>query len=276
MRNSLRSLAIVVLFRPATLVGCQESTLERSGAVVNKSAANLRENAAVEYSLPATEMSIDVRNGLHPWIRKMVGKQPGEVKELLVERWKGIQSPTLRKMRDRLLEFQPDSIVVHHGEGWLCVRLTSGVDHGIGEKWYLPAPGDSAEWERRIMSLGVSNATFLEFVQCFGGLREDTPDMSGDFLYLEPWETFPLPGYELKKMKNAEKWQGSLIIYNGRGGYHALLHPSGRIGWWLMPEHEVIDAEQDFESFVNYFTEFSRQYSYPFDPFPRDEYRRKR
>jgi hypothetical protein len=266
---------MLVIFGSAMFSGCQENVMQRKGVIEHKNPHNSPRITAVEYFLPATEMPQDVRDGLHPWIRQMVGKQPDEVKELLVERWKGIKNPALRKLRDRLLDFQPDSIVVHRGEGFLSMHLTPGVTAPCGDSWYLPAPGDNAEWERRIKQLGINNPAFLEFVQSFAGLREDIPDMSGDFLYVDPWETFPLEGYELKDIKNADKWQGSLIVYDGRGGYHALLHPSGRVGWWLMPEGEVIDSKQDFESFANYFTDYSRQYSYPFDPFPMDENRRK-
>jgi hypothetical protein len=217
----------------------------------------------VEYFLPVTEMPIDVQKELPPWLRQMVGKDVDEVKTIVVERWKGIQNPALQAMRDRLLEYQPDSIVVVEGEAYLSLRLEPGTETSVGESWYVPAPED-VKWEKRLEDAGVKDkAVVLEFLQNFAGLRED-PVCSGLFFSKDKWDTFPLEGYDLDEIKRGRKWKGSLIVWSDRGGNGLLLHPSGRMGWWWFPDRMVVDGPQDFEEFARYFTEFSRKYSYPF------------
>lgn len=227
----------------------------------------------VEYFLPIKDMPEDVKQKLHPWLRELVGKEPSEVKGVLVERWNGIQNPALKAMRDRLLEFEPDSILITQEEAFLSLRLVPGIATQVGETWYLPPP-ENVDWEMRLNDAGIDgNAVTQEFLKNFAGLRESTV-CSGNFLCTSYWETFPLEGYKLSDIKGAENWSGSLIVYTNRGGHSVLLHPTGRMAWWLFAENEIHHEYKDFAEFTVYFTEFNRKYSAPFDPFPNENYLR--
>lgn len=267
------SIALLVML---VFGGCDGMSSKPVNVIQHRSPGNPQVIGAVEYILPADEMPAEVLGGLHPWIRQMHGKRSAEVKQMLVQRWSTIKNPALQELRDRLLEFQPTSIVVHKGQGWLHVKVPS-AESGIGDHWYLSAPNDEIDWLAKLQEVGMQdNQLLAEFLPHFSGLREDIPDMAGNFLDASEWETFPLPGYELHQVKSAKDWQGSLLLFHARNGNSVLLHPSGRCGWWWFAEHEASESHPDLESFIRDFTRFSREYSWPFDGYGADPEHRRR
>ena len=263
----LAKLSVLAFCAQAICTGCNFTPPPPAKVIHHPEYGNTGKIQASEYILPAEELPALTWKNLDPWIQQFVGKQPPEAKKLLAERWSKIQHPALQGLRDRLLEFQPTSIVVHKDAGWLRLQIPA-TSPGIGDSFYLPAPHTADQWREALQPSGFAeHELLLEFVLHFGGMREDLPGMSGDFLDVDRVLTFPYPGYELSEIKNAAAWRGSLEIYHDRGGNGLLLHPQGKSGWWLFAEHEVVDEYDDFADFVRDFTQFNRDYSWPFDPY---------
>ncbi|WP_425617643.1 hypothetical protein NA78x_001324 [Anatilimnocola sp. NA78] len=258
-----------------SLVGCDQFSGPPPQVIQHSHPATPHMVQATEYVLPADELPADVNAALDPWISQLRGKQPADVKKMLVERWSTIQNPVLQELRDRLLEFQPTSVVVRQGQGWLRLQ-TPSADPGIGDSWYVPAPISVATLSEKLKKVGLrDNAVLTEFAEHFSGLRESMPDTAGSFLEGSEWYTFPLPGYELHEIRGAKDWQGSLILFHALNGNAVLLHPDGHCGWWHFPDHETEQRYPDLESFIRAFTQFSRVYSWPFDGYtPPDDSRR--
>lgn len=216
------------------LTGCDSLIRKPTGVIKHPSVYDRNVISAVEYILPANEMPDGEHVGLDPWIRQLRGKRSAEVKQLLVERWSTIKNPALCELRDRLLEFQPVSILVHKGQGWLTLQLPN-AEQGSGDIWYLPAPQADIDWPAKLKDVGLQdNAVVSEFVQHFAGLRESIPDAAGNFLDRGEFETFPLSGYKLSDVKGTPDWQGSRLVVvrrtrsrresSGFGILHSRLH----------------------------------------------------
>ncbi|WP_146400109.1 hypothetical protein [Pseudobythopirellula maris] len=141
-------------------------------------------------------------------------------------------------------------------------------DEAVGNCFYLPAPLDSEVLNSRLSSVSLSeNQALQEFMRHFAGLSEDTT-VAGHFVYSEsPWPVFDDRWIEpIDDEEEFEEWKGSLMLFHARNGCHVLMHPSGRVAWWVMQEASIDAIAGSFEDFVSRFNDH-RKLASPYDPY---------
>jgi len=217
------------------------------------------------FALPATDIPDDVRKSLHPWIAGFMGLTPAEATKRLHERWATISRPSLLALRETLSKFEVRAIVDHEVGGMIYAVRPDSDDGIVGNSFYLPAPIDPDELASRLDSVSLSNdAAVREFMTYFAGLAEDTA-IAGNFVYLDsPWPRFT-DSWD-GSIKGFDEWENSLMFYYARNGCHVLVHPSGKVAWWVMQEHLVEETAVDFDEFVIQFSEH-RKIAWPYDPY---------
>jgi|SRR5579872_1905882 len=55
-----------------------------------------------------------------------------------------------------------------------------------------------------------------------------------------------------------DEWQGALHFYHARNGDTLLLHPSGKVGWWVGAESRIVEYADSFADFCERYTGFRR------------------
>ena len=220
------------------------------------------------YTLSGAELPAKTRQSWHPWIQKFVGLEPAEATRCLHDRWASIDRESLRALRETLSEFEVRE-VIDFGDGGLirAVRTTTN-DESVGNCFYLPGPLEADVLNARLSSVSLSeNVALQEFMSHFAGLAEDTR-VAGHFVYSEsPWPVFDerLRDY-VDDEEVFEAWMGSLMLYHARNGCQVLVHPTGRVAWWVMQEASINEIAESFDDFLFLFNEH-RKHSLPFDPY---------
>lgn len=222
-------------------------------------------NEPPRYLLPTTEIPDSVRDTLHPWIAGFVGLSPAEATKRLHERWATIDRPSLVALRNTLSDFEVRAIVDDGAGGMIYAERVDAEDTLVGNVFFLPAPIDSEILESHLASVELSgNQAVRDFMTHFGGLSEDV-STAGHFIYLDsPWPTFT-DSWE-NSIEGFDEWQNSLMIYHARNGCSVLVHPTGKVAWWMMQEHRVEELADNFDEFVNRFSDH-RKLAWPFDPY---------
>lgn len=217
------------------------------------------------YELPASDMPKDVQASLHPWIAGFIGLSPAEATARLHERWASLQRPSLLALRDTLSEFEVRAIVDDGAGGMIYAVRPKSDENIVGNSFYLPAALTESELTKHLKQVGLAdNAALKEFMHYFGGLAEDSI-AAGNFVYREtPWPTFS-DSWE-GSIQGFEDWKSSLMIYHALNGCHVLVHPNGKVAWWMMQEHRVAECANDFDEFIMYFSKH-RKLAWPFDPY---------
>lgn len=224
------------------------------------------------YYLAATGIPDNVRESLHPWIAGFIELAPADATKRLHDRWANISRPSLLALRDTLAEFEVCAIV-DHGVGGLIYAVRPNADDGtIGNSFYLPAPIDPETLDSRLVSVSLSeNSAVREFMIHFAGLAEDTTT-AGQFVYLDsPWPTFTDSWDD--SIDGFDEWKNSLMVYEARNGCQVLVHPNGKVAWWVVQERLVAQQADDFDEFVIQFSGH-RKLAWPFDPYGPPDYAR--
>lgn len=218
-----------------------------------------------EYRLPANDISADVRERLHPWIVGFVGLTSEAAERRLAERWKSIERPSLRALRDTLSQFQIEAIVSYGEGGMIRAFRPTNDEVGCGDFWYLPPPLDADEISKKLLPSGLQgNQALHEFLEAFAGLAEDTTT-AGHFVHDDPsWPLFTDSWDGL--IEGFDDWKDSLMLYHARNGCHILIRRDGKVAWWIMQEHRVEQIADDFDAFIGQFNEH-RKISWPYDPY---------
>jgi hypothetical protein len=218
-----------------------------------------------EYRLPANDVPQEVRQRLHPWIAGFIGLTPEQANRRVAERWSSIERPSLRALRETLIQFSVEAIVDYEEGGMIRTFRATKEEVGCGDSWYLTAPLSRQELTRRLAASCLqANDSLREFLTYFAGLAEDTTT-AGSFVYSNPpWPLFTdswdgtIDGFDA--------WKDSLMLYHARNGCYVLVRTDGKVAWWMMQEHRVKLIAEDFDEFILQFNEH-RKISWPFDPY---------
>jgi len=168
-------------------------------------------------------------------------------------------------LRETFSEFEVRAIV-DTGVGGMIYAVRPNADDGIiGNSFYLPAPIEPEELTAKLQRVSLGeNAAVQEFMQYFGGLAENV-DAAGNFVYRDdPWPTFT-DSWD-GSIQGFDEWKSSLMLYTALNGCHVLVHPNGKVAWWMMQEHRVAEQSKDFDEFILYFNKH-RKLAWPFDPY---------
>ena len=206
-----------------------------------------------------------VRAKLDPWIAGFIGLTTAEANERLAERWSSIERPSLKALRDTLSKFEVRAIVDYEEGGLIYAYRPGSKDEGIGDFFYLPAPLNPEEIQKRLEPSKLQgNDALREFLFYFGGLAEDTAT-AGQFVYSDPpWPLFT-DSWD-GEIKGFEEWENALMLYHARNGCFILVRPDGKVAWWVMQEGIVETEAEDFDDFILKFNEH-RKISWPYDPY---------
>jgi hypothetical protein len=227
--------------------------------------ARHRHPPTYEYPLPA-QLDEPTLATLDPWIRQIAGLSPANAHAALAARWDGLRDDALCRLRDHLLEGDVPSIALAGDRAWVvCVRENGGFNLVAPPLDRHAIKTQQAAWK------GDENPLLADLLEHFGGLREDFAPGGGCFIDQERWEFVDQP-WMFEKVKGCSDWKDSLFLFSSRGGDGLLLHPSGKVGWWVADEVQVRDAYNGLASCVVDFIRY-RQVPWPFDPYePRPEF----
>ena len=218
---------------------------------------------ATEYFLPCKDMPVTVSDSLHPWLRQLLGCEPGTAKNVLERRWGGISVPSLVELREFFLrDFQPQSIFSHQNEAWLCLAPPTRTLPDSPGLILVPPPPDQEKLKQGLAKCPFANEPVLHsFMNHFGAIREEIPPTAGSFLIPEPWETL-LDCWGENDAGCGEwytQWSGALIVYGAISGDMVLLHPQGNLAWLGFAEREVWPLADNFDAFVRLYTGYRRK-----------------
>ena len=215
--------------------------------------------ATYEYPLPA-QLDPSILATLHPWVRRIACLSSADAHAELAARWKGLRDDALCRLRDHLLDGNVPSIALTRDRAWvICVQENGGFNV------ISPPPDSDAVKDRLARWQHDANPLLADFLEHFAGIREDFAPDGGVFLDDQEWEFIDQP-WMFEKIEGCSDWKDSLIVFHSRGGDLLLLHPSGRVGWWVADEVRVRHA---YDSFASAFVDFVRYHKVPW---PFDSY----
>lgn len=253
---TVRMLQLTVLVFTVALTGCSKMSQKN---VILHDVDPMSPAPVTEYLLPCAEMDAEVKESLHPWLRQMVGQSSQGVAKVVKKRWEGIQSPSLKSLRNRVQEFEPRSIVVGSNGAYLCV-LRRRDNAGL----YIAPPLEEDQVVQCVSICNMQdNGVFREFVQSFAGLRESMPGSSGYFLYNRPTSYAHMID---KSVDGYADWESSKIIYHAINGDSVALRPDGAVAWCVLSEAKMKPLSDDFASFVEHYVRY-KEIAWPFDSY---------
>ncbi len=227
-----------------------------------------------EYFLPAEALPAEDRNELPYWFAELIDESPQSGREILKARWAEVELPCNQLLRDRLLEFVPYSLIRFGADCYLRVCLPTADADRTGNCFFLASPASESATAVRLHSFGLAdNAEFAEFLNFFGGLRESMPPLSGSFLHDEDWQTAAEIMYD--DCDEFEEWQAGVVIYQASNGDCLVLHPSGRVAWFMHEENRFSDPFSSFGEFLSFFVRYNTEYAYPLDAYGPPEHGRR-
>jgi hypothetical protein len=227
-----------------------------------------------EYLLPVTSMAEEDRIELPIWLGEFVDSIPESIREVLKDRWADVELPCNKLLRDRLLEFVPYSIVRFMGESYLRICLPGAELDRSGNSLLLANPASESAIAERLNSIGLAdNDEFAEFLQYFGGLRESLPPQAGDFVNEEDWQSASEIMYD--DCEDFEEWQSGVCIYQACNGDCLVLHPSGKVAWFMHEENRFSDPYPTFGDFLSFYVRYNIDYACPLDAYAPPEHGRR-
>jgi hypothetical protein len=217
-----------------------------------------------EYPLPVDPQEPTLAS-LHPWLRELATLDPSEAHSSLRARWSSLSDDALCQLRDHLLQYAAISIVTTGPRAWLlCVREKGGFNLIAP-----PVSRESIRLQQGRCGMG-DNRLLTDLLEHFGGLREDFAPGGGYFIDEQEWRLVNEPFME--EIPGYSDWKNALFIFSSRGGDGLLLHPSGRVGWWVGDEVRMRNAYDDLGTCLVDFIRY-REVPWPFDPYePRPDY----
>ncbi len=112
---------------------------------------------------------------------------------------------------------------------------------------------------------GFHDQLLFKFLCAFSGMLEDFVPNGGDFVDgTGDWRLIgggdDASEAEYKKViARYAEWHGALHLYHARSGDILLVHPQGKVGWWIGPELRIADYTNSFAEFCKRYTGFRRQ-----------------
>jgi hypothetical protein len=223
---------------------------------------------ALEYLLPANSIPDEVRDALDPWIRRLIGCQPAEIDQILVDRWKHLKRRSQINLRDRICEASAYSILIENNVGWVSV-VHAATDRSAENMWYIPAPLPLQNIERLLASSPfASNAALIEFLVAFAGLSEHVINGGSFILETAQYLTDKEP-HAPDPMSDLD-WLHSLILFKDNTGNRVVLHSNGTVGYWLIGEGVVQEIATNLDSFIESFVDYNRRFGCWLNPHQPD------
>jgi hypothetical protein len=255
---------------------------------------------AEEYALPAHHINLRRSAAIDPWVKRFIGTSAEGARGLLERRWKGIVDTPLLLLREWLLRLEPSSILLFKNDAWIGVKLLPDIEEpsepppwvislrkyltppGFDSSsffqtygdtacrtYFIPPPLDRASIRQRLSELSFPRHKLLvSFLHFFAGLREDTPLISGNFLCHDS-KDWMLMLQDKDDVEGFDEWQRGLMLYHARNGDGVIVHPRGRVGWWIFSEARIEGRYADLGEFVQCYVD-RLDSKEPFDSYTSD------
>jgi hypothetical protein len=217
---------------------------------------------------PSYEYFLPVRNVLEadlaplgPWLQAVARGDADAAKRALEERWQQYRHDPFRDLIEYYLAFQPNGVVIHDQKAWLlCFRSETAFSEGT--MYLLPEPVDDHNVRTRLSNCGFRDDLLTQFLCAFSGIREDFFPSAGYFVEGagewrligsddEAWEA----EFE-KTVAGYTEWHGALHFYHSRSSDTLLVHPTGKVGWWVGDDLKIVEYAPSFADFCALYTRF--------------------
>jgi hypothetical protein len=221
----------------------------------------------LEYALPCHGMTDETKAGLDPWLQRFVGLDQEKARDLIVRDWKNLDEQPLSSLRDRLLEFQPASVVTYRNRAWLVTErpLPWGENQGYYGRDVIavPPPVGQEAVDRGLAKFEFADSKALRlFAAKLGSLYEVIPNHSGHF-QVNDWSRLLEYWGDLEHSWYAE-WSSALILHISVCGNMLLLHPAGKVAWVYSSGGTIEEEFDSFESFIEFYTDY-KQRAFPLE-----------
>lgn len=181
----------------------------------------------ISYPFPSTIPPDSPLEGLSPRLAELARHDAEGCRRLLATKWPVIAQPGLAAIRDRLLACRPVAVEIH---GDVAILKLEG-EHKLPV--YLGDPAIvGAELDEQLAAFGLSGQASLKgFCECFPGLADGPPGLSGHFVAPADWERFEGFGWPITV--EDEAWSQSLVVFIAPNGDLLLVSESG-VAWAVM------------------------------------------
>lgn len=241
-----------------------------------------------EYFLPVRDLPEADFERFGPWLKGVAGGDAEVATRALVERWRPHRGGLLGDLIEYCLEFRPNGVVVQDQKAWLlCVRPENhSTEPAI---FLLPEPANPQLVRTRLDQYGFRDELLADFLCAFSGMLEDFVPNGGDLV--EGAGDWRLVGNdddawdaEFEKMiAGYLEWHGALHFFHARNSDKLLVHPMGKVGWWIGAECRIVEYTCSFAEFCERYTGFRRQawkkygergrvFAWPYDFYSSNEF----
>jgi hypothetical protein len=197
------------------------------------------------------------RDRLDSWLLSIAGVAPDEAQGMLRARWRTQSDGHLGALVRWFLEYRSVSIVVHGDHAWLmCVRPET--ESHSETLFLIPEPTPEQHVAKRLCERGFDDPLLTRFIATLAGMRESLPPDGGVFagwqddwrLLNEDWMAEQLGGYP--------EWEGSLLLFTARNSDTLLVHPTGKVGWWIGEMRTIELFASSVDEFCQRYTDYKR------------------
>lgn len=214
-----------------------------------------------EYFLPIRDLPESDLAQLGPWLQSVAHGDADAATRALEERWQPYCHDPFRGLIEYYLSFQPNGVVIHDQQAWLlCFSPETAFSEGT--MYLVPEPVDGHIVRTRLNNFGFRDELLAQFLSAFSGIREDFVPSPGDFV--EGAGDWRLIGRDdkaweaefEKTVAGYAEWHGALHFYHARNSDTLLVHPAGKVGWWVGDDLKIVEYASSFADFCVLFTGF--------------------
>jgi hypothetical protein len=201
-----------------------------------------------EFRLPASLERIPAPDDLTPWISRMLGRTSEEVLGILKEDWSEIRHPTLERVREILLMYQPVALCRREGRWYLGMHRS--FNDSYEDTVYIESPPEIDSIRKALEPYEFEGLDLLlAFNRHFYGLTTDAGYPSSRFSRPGEFTTIAEYGWDeiIAEYDPAREWADAPIIYQTDTGDQVIMQPSGRTAWGLMAENRITPFAPSFE-----------------------------
>lgn len=190
-------------------------------------------------------------------------------KATLTKRWESLTHPPLIQLSEFLLSWD---VAYVSDYGLIELRHPDAGEAGDGDlsyTFYVHPRGDQVKIKEMLSQFHQDpESCFAEFMLHFAGLGEATGECWRFVDEKEPWltlkdaygEDFEGPDRiwepDSENKRDYDVWKDAFRFYTAGNGDVLLMHPDGRIAWWVMGEAIAQPVADSFEEFVLMYIEF--------------------
>jgi uncharacterized protein (DUF433 family) len=209
--------------------GCTEKALSSNPQWVTLLLPDFSRKPPVVYRLTSPVVPEAARARMSTWVRSRCMQGPDAAKDALEQRWQDIADSALIRVRQLVMHFEPQAIMLHDQRSWLVCNN----EENLGCKLFLvPAPPDKKLVDEHVEARFGDHALLKEFYLHFLGLKDMPPSYACEFTLptdaiQESW------GEDYLRPQFRAEWNSAQSILRTSCGDELLITASGKLGWFF-------------------------------------------